>query len=548
MPLANSTHIDDHLDIADPCGDIVPDVSEFDITDRPGFPDNHPENTIADEPMTMSIPDLGEPPEVTYEVITGAMRTGNDLLVDSLGYSYNKKALGKKKSQRPGKTTWRCSVRSKTLTCPATVSQDGEFFVPGARSHVHPALAGTSEKAKVTAKGKVMAADKDNLSKSAGNIVSAAMTEVGAMDHAPNPDYLARAANRQRQKARPDDPKITDLELDMDHIPIDFLQKDVYVDTARHLLFATPHQLTLLGNAKTWYVDGTFRIVRKPFEQLFGIHAFVKGDESNVKQVPLAFVLMTRRTKKDYKKILKALRKVLPDLINIKKMVMDFEIGLWSAVRSLFPAVELQGCAFHWTQAIWRKTQDLGLAVPCMKHRPTQDFIRQVMALTFHPADHIPRMVDALESRAPAGPCLELMAYVSRTWLEGNWSPQDWSVYGQAVQTNNDVEGYHRRINGNASSSHIPFYVLVQLLYRESQHVKLQVRLVKDGKLARYQRRVYRQLQGRLFSLWDKYERHDITTTHLLSTAARIYGPTAITQWSPFPHHPAFPGTYERFR
>ena len=115
-------------------------------------------------------------------------------------------------------------------------------------------------------------------------------------------------------------------------------------------------------------------------------------------------------------------------------------------------------------------------------------------------------------------------------WQHRTWSPQDWSVYGQAVRTNNDVEGYHRRINGNASSSHIPFYVLVQLLYRESQHVKLQVRLVKDGKLARYQRRVYRQLQGRLFSLWDKYERHDITTTHLLSTAARIYGPTAITQ------------------
>ena len=174
----------------------------------------------------------------------------------------------------------------------------------------------------------------------------------------------------------------------------------VYVDTARHLLFATPHQLTLLGNAKTWYVDGTFSIVRKPFEQLFGIHAFVKGDESNVKQVPLAFVLMTCRTKNDYKKILKALRKVLPDLINIKKMVMDFEIGLWSAVRSLFPAVELQGCAFHWTQAIWHKVQDLGLAVPYMKHRPTQDFIRQVTALTFLPADHIPRMSMSIRHRS----------------------------------------------------------------------------------------------------------------------------------------------------
>ena len=50
-PLANSMHIDDNLDIVvatDPRGDIVPDVSELDITDRLGFPDNQPENTIAD--------------------------------------------------------------------------------------------------------------------------------------------------------------------------------------------------------------------------------------------------------------------------------------------------------------------------------------------------------------------------------------------------------------------------------------------------------------------------------------------------------------------
>ena len=191
--------------------------------------------------------------------------------------------------------------------------------MPIARSYVHPALAGTSEKAKVTAKVKFMAAHKDNLFKSARNIVSAAMTEVGAMDHAPNPDYLTRATNCQWQKARPGDPKSTDFELDMDHIPNEFLQKDIYVDSARQLLFATPHQLTLLGDARTWYVDGTFQVVRKPFEQLFGVHAFVKGDEGNVKQVPLAFVLMTCRTKKDYKKIPKALRKFLPDLINIKK-------------------------------------------------------------------------------------------------------------------------------------------------------------------------------------------------------------------------------------
>lgn len=40
----------------------------------------------------------------------------------------------------------------------------------------------------------------------------------------------------------------------------DFLLADIRHDVARHLVFATDHQLGLLGNTKRYmYIDGTFK-------------------------------------------------------------------------------------------------------------------------------------------------------------------------------------------------------------------------------------------------------------------------------------------------
>ena len=178
----------------------------------------------------------------------------------------------------------------------------------------------------------------------------------GPCSSLPRPEYIARAANRKRQQLRPKDPLDLNFELEDAHIPDGFFRSDVKVRDRRHLMFATDQQLQFLSRAKSWYIDGTFKLCRQPFTQLLTINAFVKY-EDHAKQVPLLFVLMSGRKKNDYCKVFKQLLEILPSAPAAKLITVDFEKAVWAALRQVIPQAKLQGCVFHWTQALWRKVR-----------------------------------------------------------------------------------------------------------------------------------------------------------------------------------------------
>jgi len=111
-----------------------------------------------------------------------------------------------------------------------------------------------------------------------------------------------RLANRVRQRERPQDPDDLTFTVDNRHVPDGFLKADVHAGDRRHIIFATDQQLAMLANAQCWYADGTFWVVKEPFVQLWSLHAYFRA-EGCVKQMPLVFVLMSGRRRKDYKKV-----------------------------------------------------------------------------------------------------------------------------------------------------------------------------------------------------------------------------------------------------
>jgi hypothetical protein len=63
------------------------------------------------------------------------------------------------------------------------------------------------------------------------------------------------------------------------------------VTRRRHLIFANKKQLEILKTCHRWYVDGTFKLVRKPHFQLWSIHGFICKN-GLMKQVIISVIIL----------------------------------------------------------------------------------------------------------------------------------------------------------------------------------------------------------------------------------------------------------------
>ena len=501
-------------------------IDELSVTDY-NVPSDIEEDSIVDE--IPSVSDNSESDsETEWEIIENGTEKGKPQLVNQNGYSY---VISRVRNET---RYWVCSVRNKNMKCRATVTEKSGVLNVSNIDHCHQPVVGALAltKMKVAFKERAQA---EPFSSTPLIVDDALDTHVNTSNpcELPNPKSLYRTANRVRQATRPNHPDNLKFDLNLDAIPDDFVQADIKVKGKRHLLIATSFMLSLLVTAKNWFVDGTFKVVRAPFTQLFSIHAFIRQGD-NLKQIPLVYFLMSGKSTKDYEAIFKALLGLLAgENLGVKTVTLDFEAATWLALRNVFPSVCLRGCLFHWNQAIWRHLQHLGLVSSytfCMKKDSAYKFCRRVMALPFLPAESIYPMFCSLKSTVRSGPYANLMEYIDQTWMKSSvWPIESWCVFKRTVRTNNDCEGWHRRLNNLApGQSGLNLYFLIQILYRETRFINRQVRFVSEGKILRYQRCRYVRHQGVIVKAWEDFEAENLTLKELLRICARINGPVAL--------------------
>ena len=91
--------------------------------------------------------------------------------------------------------------------------------------------------------------------------------------------------------------------------------------------------------------------------------------------------------------------------------------------------------------------------------------VRKLLALLFLPPEHIQETFQRLDDGAPEA-LAPVMDYVSGTWIRGPvFEIHYWSVFMTAIRTNNDVEGWHIKLNtGVATRGAVPLYHFVNVL------------------------------------------------------------------------------------
>eukprot|EP00057_Strongylocentrotus_purpuratus_P029385 XP_011683859.1 PREDICTED: uncharacterized protein LOC100890943 [Strongylocentrotus purpuratus] len=450
-----------------------------------------------------------------YQVLEGSSQRRQRVLLDSHGYSYGVKRTN------ANRTLWRCSVRNSEVKCSSTVIQQGMVYTPGLHRHIHPPKHAEvhrrllHKELKIQAKRQPLAGGME--------IAEGVLLQRG-LTYPARTATLKRMANRVREADRPKEPRTLDFDLNENFLPDDFLVADVTRGGHRSLIYATPQQLQLLRQAQTWFVDGTFKVVRLPFYQLLVVHAYYEVGAS-IKQVALAYILMSSKRSGAYREAMQELRDALPGPAAVEEIMVDFEAALWKVLPRIFPQARLVGCNFHWKQAVFRRVQAVGLTAAYTTDDATRTLLQKVMALPFLPLNEVVPAFQLLRQQSSTPPLDELFAYVETTWINGRtWPVGAWNVYGRSIRTNNCAEGYNHRLTVRAGGKSMGPYQLAALLFREAQLVDMTVRLVNRHLITRRQRQMTRTLQARVFRAWECHRTGDMTTPELLSVCARTYG------------------------
>ena len=253
------------------------------------------------------------------------------------------------------------------------------------------------------------------------------------------------------------------------------ITEEKLINLPRVLSISSSFCLDLLGLCTTASVDGTFIIAPTNWSQMF-IQMAMYDD----KFVPVSFGFLPNKTEASYKLFFAMLQLELDNRkikSSLKKIMVDFEIGIQKAILSVFD-VEILACFFHFSQCLWKRVQAGSMSVlydedenfrafirscislPMLKLEDLQDTIEELRATDFDDDEK-----DKLKN--------EFMDYIQEVWVDGIYPPQTWCCFSRKEDnTNNPQEAYNGVLNRLLQVAHPNPCLLLTKLVAELNNAK----------------------------------------------------------------------------
>ncbi|KAL1458773.1 hypothetical protein WDU94_008889 [Cyamophila willieti] len=174
--------------------------------------------------------------------------------------------------------------------------------------------------------------------------------------------------NRERKLHRPPLPT-RDTLVDVLHNPLwlrfhrdrngkPFFREVIVSGYGMSIVFISD-RLSNLMTRPQWncHVDATFDATPNilGLKQLFTIHAVDEIGDEICEIYPTVYALMTSKSAEAYMDVLNCVRRLVPGFQPPGHLMSDFESALRSVFMRLWPNIEVSGCWFHYTQAIYRR-------------------------------------------------------------------------------------------------------------------------------------------------------------------------------------------------
>ncbi|CAF1941364.1 unnamed protein product [Rotaria magnacalcarata] len=205
---------------------------------------------------------------------------------------------------------------------------------------------------------------------------------------------------------------------------------------------------------------------------------------------PCIFGVLPDRKSTTYQhlfKILKGLAVSMNRTFKPALVMSDYEASIITAVANEFPQAIHSGCFFHFTQAIYRRIQSLGLITSYSQDSDIRICCRKLMALALLPIDQIETSFYNLRTKSSATVKQELhqlFLYFDHQWIM-NVPMKMWSVHGYQHRTNNNCEGFHNRLNERILKAHPNMWTFIKCIQNEENRFRYLILQMNTGAQAR---------------------------------------------------------------